>query len=36
MLIPHVTPTQLSTQPDQTARVINMMIDQLNELTRQK
>ena len=36
MLIPHITPEQLRTQPDQTVNIINRLIDQVNILTNKK
>lgn len=36
MLIPHITSEMLSKQPDQTVNVINRLIDEVNELTRNK
>lgn len=34
-LIPHLTSTMLSSQPDQASNIINRLIDYVNELQRQ-
>ncbi len=36
MQIPKITSEMLSKQPDQTVNVINRLIDEVNELTRNK
>jgi hypothetical protein len=33
MNIQHITPEMIKTQPDQTARIINQIIDYINEKT---
>lgn len=35
-LIPRITPQQLRDMPDQTAAVINRLVDYINELERSK
>lgn len=36
MQIPKITSEMLSKQPDQTVNIINRLIDEVNELTRNK
>lgn len=35
-LIPHIQPSMIKEQPDQTANIINRIIDAVNELSRKK
>lgn len=35
MLIPHIRPEQFKNEPDQVARLLNLMVDELNRLSLQ-